>query len=328
MLARQSKIRVLTWDPVCRRSASIAERLGEPLKTIHYLWYRQPWVAPIKYVAQTVATWVWLYRERPAYVMISNPPLFGVLAVYLYCSLFGGAYIVDSHTGVFFERKWTWLSFLNRFLSRRASLTIVTNAFLQQTVAAWGARAVVLEDPMPVLPKAETMYPLDPSCFNVIGIFSFYEDEPVEEMLAVRDLPAHARIYITGNSAQVTPAMREAMSDQLVLTGFLSDSDYMALLQQCDAALVLCTRPHTLLCGAYEAVAAGKPVLTSESDAMRAYFSQGTVFIDNTTTGIEQGIRDVLQQHLELSQEVIELQSILERQWQERFAQCLSELDD
>lgn len=326
MTEERKSIRVLTWDPVCRRSESLADRLGEHLKTIHYLWYRRPWIAPIKYVAQGMVTLAWLRRERPSYILISNPPLFSVLTVYLYCKLYGGHYIMDSHTGVFFEAKWAWLGSLNRFLSRRAALTIVTNAFLQRQVESWGAPAFVLEDPLPVLVPSVTPYPVEPSHFNVIGIFSFYEDEPVEEMLAVGDLPENVRIYITGDSSRLKPALKEALSDQIVLTGFLSDEDYVALLWQCHAALVLCTRPHTLLCGAYEAVATGTPLITSESADMRAYFSKGTVFVDNTTASIESGIREAQQRHSELTKQMIELRKELEQQWETHFTQCFARL--
>jgi glycosyltransferase involved in cell wall biosynthesis len=233
---------------------------------------------------------------------------------------------MDSHTGVFFEAKWRWLGFLNRFLSRRASLTIVTNAFLKQQVESWEARAFVLEDPLPVLLPSDTSYVVDPSYFNVIGIFSFYEDEPIEEMLAVRHLPEDVRIYMTGDSSRLKSGLKAGLSDHLVLTGFLSDEDYVALLRQCHAALVLCTRPHTLLCGAYEAVAAGKPLITSESAAMRAYFSKGTVFVDNTTASIETGIREARQRHDELAKHIAELRKELEQQWETRFTQCFAHL--
>lgn len=317
------KVCILTWDPVCRRSVSIAERLGIPLKTIHYLWYRRPWIAPLKYMVQGMVTLRWLCQERPAVTIISNPPLFGVLTVYIYCALWGGCYVVDSHTGVFFERKWRWLGFLNRFLSRHAYFTIVTNAFLQRKVEAWGARALVLEDPLPQLPVPQTCYPLDASGFNIAAIFSFYEDEPVEEMLAVRNLPQDVRLYITGNSARVGKSARAAMSDQLVLTGFLSESDYASLLRQCHAVLVLCTRPHTMLCGAYEAATCGKPLVTSTWPEMQAYFHQGTIFVENTTAGIEKGIQEVYKRRAELSHEMVKLSAELAQQWEAKFAHCV-----
>lgn len=94
-------VAVLTWDPVCQRSVSLAQRLREPLETIHYLGYRRPWMAPIKYPLQAATTWEWLQRRRPAAVMVSNPPPFAAGVVWAYCAPRNIPFIIDAHTGVF-----------------------------------------------------------------------------------------------------------------------------------------------------------------------------------------------------------------------------------
>ena len=316
-------ITILTWDPVCRRSVTLAHALGQPLHTVHYLWYRRPWIAPVKYLAQTVKTYFVLRRERARTVLVSNPPVFAVLAVYCYCRLSGARYVVDAHTGVFFERKWRWLLWLTRFLSRRAVLTIVTNAHLAQVVESWGAAAFVLEDGLPQLQTHGPAFPLDPSTFNVAAVFSFYEDEPIESMLAVSDLPPSVRIYITGDSRAWT-SQAAAISAQMTLTGFLSEHDYASLLQQCDAVIVLCTRPHTMLCGAYEAAAAGKPLVTSDWPEMRAYFNQGTIFVGNSTRSIEDAIRLAYGKRQDLAREMCVLRDALQGAWREKLATCVA----
>src|SRR5262245_51952465 len=240
-------IHVLTWDPVCQRSASIAEQLGKPLETIHYLWYRRPWVAPLKYPLQAVMTWRSLFRRRPGVVMVSNPPPFAAWSAWVYCALTGSKLVVDAHTGVFLEPKWRPFLPLNRFLMRRATLTIVTNEALRKTVAYWGARAFVLPDPLPTPAHAPGWFPVDAGRFNVAAVFSFYEDEPIEEMLTLR-LPPGIRVYVTGDDRRVPQRLRAQLSPQVTLCGFLPRAEYDALLASCDAVLVLCTRPHTLLC--------------------------------------------------------------------------------
>jgi glycosyltransferase involved in cell wall biosynthesis len=319
-------ITVLTWDPVCRRSVSLARQLGRPLHTVHYLWYRRPWIAPIKYVAQTIKTFFVLRRERPEVVLISNPPPFSVLAVYAYCRLFGGRYVMDSHTGVFFEAKWRWLGFLNRFLSRRALFTIVTNDHLKSLVESWGAAAFVLEDALPDLAATGGSAQVDRSKFNVAAIFSFYEDEPIEEMLAVSDLPPDVHVYVTGDHSRVPGRITGGISDQVTLTGFLRDEDYAALLHQCDAVVVLCTRPHTMLCGAYEAATAGKPLATSDWPEMRAYFRRGTVFVDNSTASIEHAIRTLQQNREEFTREMRTLRGELQTAWDTKFLECVARM--
>lgn len=326
MMNRSSTpITVLTWDPVCRRSATLASQLGQPLHTIHYLWYRRPWIAPIKYVAQTIKTFVVLRRERAKIVLVSNPPPFSVLAVYVYCRIFGARYVMDSHTGAFFEPKWTWLMWLHRFLARRAALTLVTNAHLKGMVEAWGARAFVLEDALPEFRRTgPPKIALDAAAFKIAAIFSFYEDEPIEEMLAVRDLPPDVRIYVTGDSSGVKSDRVARLSPQVTLTGFLSEADYASLLQECDAVIVLCTRPHTMLCGAYEAAAAGKPLITSNWPEMKSYFAKGTVFVDNSTASIEEACRLVRERRVALTREMDGLRVELQEDWKQKFAVCVA----
>lgn len=320
------RIEVLTWDPVCQRSVSIAEQLGKPLHTVHYLAYRKPAVAPIKYPLQFAKTLQLLRRLAPAVTMVSNPPPFAALTAWMHHRAHGGRFVLDAHTGVFLEPKWKPFAPLNRFLMRRAALTLVTNEGLCDVVRAWGGRPFVLPDPLPRLSHATAPFPFEPGRFNISAVFSFYEDEPVDEFLAVRRLPPDMRIFVTGNSARVARTAREALPPAIQLTGFLSRDRYDALIGQCDAVLVLCTRPHTMLCGAYEAAAAGKPLITSESAAMRSEFRLGTIFVENTTRSIEDGLREMRDRHAALAREMRDLVEGMRVSWRQRFDACLGAL--
>jgi len=320
-------LELLTWDPVCQRSVSFAERLGQPLHTVHYLSYRRPAIAPIKYVLQFVKTLRLLRSLRPAMTLVSNPPPFAALTAWLHHKIHGGHFAIDAHTGVFLEPKWRAFAPLNRFLIRRAAATIVTNEGLRDTISEWGGAPFVLPDRLPSLSTGGE-FCFEPDTFNVAAIFSFYEDEPVAELLALRDLPAAMRIHVTGNSSRVPKRVKASLSPQMHLTGFLPRDKYDALVRGCDAVMVLCTRPHTMLCGAYEAAAAGKPLVTSESVAMRGEFTQGTIFVENTVAGITRGLAEVYARHELLTREMTELAAIMSVNWERRFAQCRSLLGD
>ena len=54
-----------------------------------------------------------------------------------------------------------------------------------------------------------------------------------------------------------------AKPDNVRLTGFLPDSDYVGLILASDAVIALTTMDHTMQRGAYEAVYLGRPVITS-----------------------------------------------------------------
>ncbi len=315
------RLELLTWDPVCQRSTSFAERLQQPLHTIHYLAYRRPIVAPIKYPAQFVSTLRLLRKLRPDVTVVSNPPPFAALTAWMHHRAYGGTFVVDAHTGVFLEPKWKAFAPLNKFLMRRAAMTLVTNDGLSETVRRWGGRPFILPDPLPRLDARGTRFPFATGRFNVAAIFSFYEDEPIDELLAIRDFPEDMEIFVTGDSSKVGARARERLSPRMHLTGFLDRRSYDALLQQCDAALVLCTRPHTMLCGAYEAASTERPLLTSQSAAMGAVFTKGTVFVENTTRDIERGLREIHRRRHELTLEMHQLRAELHDDWNRRFAQ-------
>lgn len=317
---------LLSWDPVCQRSDSISAETGVPLRTIHYLFYRRPWIAPLKYLLQAAATFAWLARRRPALVVVTSPPPFAALVVRAWCALSGARYAIDAHTGIFLEPKWRPFLPLSRALSRGAVLTIVTNDALRETVESWGARGFVLPDPLPDPPPERERFPLDPSKVNVAAVFSFYEDEPVDEMLSVANLPADMHVWVTGDSSRVSERQRAALSPQVTLTGFLPRARYDSLLSRCDAVIALCTRPHTLLCGAYEAVAAHKPLVTSESKAMRHHFRKGVVWTGNSTTEIESALREVAARRSELAAEMSEADREMRGDWQRTCERLLDEL--
>lgn len=317
---------LLSWDPVCQRSDSISAETGVPLETIHYLLYRRPWIAPLKYVLQAAATLAWLARRRPGLVVVTSPPPFAALVVRAWCAISGARYAIDAHTGIFLEPKWRPFLPLSRWLSRGAATTIVTNDALRETVESWGARGFVLPDPLPDLPPERERFPLDESKTNVAAVFSFYEDEPVDEMLAVAKLPPDMHVWVTGDSSRVPERRRAALSPQVTLTGFLSRAAYDSLLTRCDAVVVLCTRPHTLLCGAYEAVAAHKPLVTSESEAMRHHFRKGVVWTGNSTGEIEAALHEVVARRDELAAEMSEADREMRLDWQRTCDRLLDEL--
>ena len=138
------KVSFITWYPSCRRSDAIAAALGGPSHLIHYLGFKQPRYAALKYVAQTAVTWRRLWRDRSRCVLVASPPVVAALIVWLFCAVFRRQLVIDAHTGVFDDPRWTWALPLSRFLARRAVATIVTSEHLAREVERWGGRALVI----------------------------------------------------------------------------------------------------------------------------------------------------------------------------------------
>jgi glycosyltransferase involved in cell wall biosynthesis len=292
------KVTFITWYPSCRRSDALAKALGGVSHLIHFLEFKQPVYAPLKYMLQTFSTFRHLWGDKPDLIVVASPPVFAVLAVWLYSRLLSIPYVIDAHTGVFDDPRWRWLLSLSRFLSRQAVATVVTNAFLKQQVENWGARAVVIGD-VPIEFPAVRPANLG-SGFDVVVINTFSQDEPLDEiLLAARKLP-EIRFHITGNSRHARTKWCEPLPSNAHFTGWLSDEEYAALLLAADVVMSLTTHDHTMQRGGYEAMAIEKPLITSNWALLQETFYCGTIHVANKADEIASAIMYVLAERSKL----------------------------
>ena len=293
------KITFITWYPSCRRSDALAANLGGASHLIHYMKFKQPLYAPLKYIAQTIATWWRLWKEKPEIVLVASPPVFAVLAVWLYCLTHSRCrYIVDAHTGVFDDRRWIWLLRLSRYLSRDAVATIVTNSHLQNKVHGWQAKAIVIGDVPVEFPEVE---PLELGAGNHLAVINtFSQDEPLEEVLRAAEKLSDIHMHITGNLKHSRTHLPKSIPDNVRFTGWLSDQDYAALLKSVDVVICLTTHDHTMQRGAYEAMVLEKPLITSDWNVLRETFYRGTIHVDNTAEEIVSAVRQAMKNQTEM----------------------------
>ena len=289
----------ITWYPSCRRSDTLAKALGGVSHLIHYLDYKRPVHAPLRYVLNTLATFFYLCRDKSQVILVASPPVFAVLAVWLYARVFGRRYVIDAHTGVFDDPRWTWLLPVSRFLARQAVATIVTNDFLKQQVENWGAKAVVIGD-VPVEFHIEASAKLGPG-FHVVVVNTFSQDEPLDEILLAAEKLLDVRFHITGDPRHARMTWSESSPANVRFTGWLPDQEYAALLDAADVVISLTTHDHTMQRGGYEAMALEKPLITSNWPVLRETFSAGTIHVENTAAAIGAAIACVRRDQLRLT---------------------------
>jgi len=282
----------ITWYPYCRRSDALAEALGGSSHLLHYLRFKQPIYAPFKYVAQTLATLRALRRERPRWILVAVPPVFAALPVLLYARRYGCRVAIDAHTGIFDDRRWTWLMPLTRFVFRRADSVIVTNAHLQEVVESWGARSVIIGD-VPVR-FTEGVGPPPCDAPRVVVINTFSDDEPIAEVVEAARQCADTRFFVTGDLRSASKRLLASVPPNLSFTDFLPEEEYAGLLRSAEVVVVLTTHDHTMQRGGYEAVALAKPLVTSDWGLLRETFSRGTVHVDNSASAIARGVSEAL----------------------------------
>jgi glycosyltransferase involved in cell wall biosynthesis len=311
----------VAWHPHSRRGQLFADAFDMPLYKIHAIGRR--WIhAPFKYPIQAWRTWQLLNRKCPRMVFVQNPPIFAAVVVYLYCRRHRARFIIDSHTGALLLSLWRWSLPLHGFLSRQAVTTIVTNEHLRRMVEGWGAHATIVAD-IPTEFPAGNPFPLD-GRFTVVVINTFSPDEPVGEVLDAAAALPDVGFYVTGDPVRARRAWLEHAPSNVHFTGFLLDPDYFGLLRAAQAVLVLTTDNHTMQRGACEALSLGKPIITSNWPLLREYFNKGTIYVDNTSRGIQVAVRQMQAQQGKLAQEILDLRQERSHEWEAKREEIIT----
>ncbi|MDB5103906.1 MAG: hypothetical protein JWP91_1595 [Fibrobacteres bacterium] len=286
----------IAWESQ-RRSLNLAKRLGARL--LLCLDEDRGWKRYPLSIRKTLAE---LSAQRGKTVVAQNPSMILAALACLVKRAYGYSLVVDRHSnfahlagaGAGLRRRLSDL--LSDYTLRNADLTIVTNEELRRHVERAGGKGFVLPDPFPDLrahwdgrfpePRPEG------APKEILFVSSWAFDEPIEQAIeACRRLQGEVIVRITG---KVKPAYARMLRDapaNFIPTGFLSDRDYFALMAGSDAVMAVTTRAATLVCGGYEGVVMGKPLILGDSAALRAYFDSGCVYTDGSADDLEARLR-------------------------------------
>jgi glycosyltransferase involved in cell wall biosynthesis len=309
----------ITWEEQ-RRTETLSEALGIELIRLdaprRYLW---------KVLKLSVGTLMAIARRRPRCVIVQNPSMALAGLTALIRPIFRYRLIVDRHSNFKFPTmdnpalKYRVFHWLSRMTIRAADLTIVTNDFLARTVDSWGGRSFILEDKLPDLHLAQPEELSDEQ--SLLYVASFSADEPVEAVIdAARQLEGEATLYISGNPARLDPGIRASLPPNVHLTGFLPEAHFQSLMASVDVVIGLTRQDHTLLCCAYEAVSLGKPLVLSDTMALRRYFRRGAVYTGHQPEQLAEAFRSALRERDLLAEQAQGLAVSLEKEWQPRFS--------
>ncbi|RMD94447.1 MAG: glycosyltransferase, partial [Calditrichaeota bacterium] len=257
-------------------------------------------------------------------VFVMTPPVFAVLSVLPYCLLRRVPFVMDAHTAAFLHPRWKHWQWLQRWLSRRAATTIVTNEHLANLVRQGGGHATIVRD-VPVEYPPAPPFPLNGK-FAIAAVCSFNYDEPVEEIFKAAEKLENVEFYVTGNTRDLSPEIAARAPGNVRFTGFLPDPDYGSLLKTAQAVLTLTTRDHTMLRGAYEAIYLGTPVIISDWPILREAFPRGAVYVDNTMESIVRAVREMAANQAKLQQQALALRKQKLAEWKKTKAAILQRI--
>ena len=270
-----------------------------------------------------------ILQEKPKYVFAQNPSV--VLAA-LVCFLKKSCkftVIIDRHTNFKLNQrnsnKFKFLIFrcLSNYSLSKADHTIVTNKYLKLLIRNRSRSSSVLPDKIPIL-KPSGDFGIRPfkSKLTAFFICTFADDEPYRELFAAfRDFPEIC-LEVTGNyGGALDYSEIENLPSNVKLLGFVSNRCYIDHLFNCDFTIILTNQEFTLNCGAYESLAARKPMLLSDTKTIRSYFTFGANYIESDSLeGVRAGVRSIKSELALRENEITDQLPLMEFAWEEMFA--------
>lgn len=280
----------MAWTAIAGRAGEIAAALGGEGAVFFSLGNAPGWAKPLRYLVSLVQTAGYLARRRPRAVIATNPPIFPGLLALAYGRLAGAPVLLDSHPGGFGlqgDRVSARLAPLHRWLVPRVAAVLVTEDTLAQQVRDWGGTPAVVHEAPPAW--APTPPPPLTAPFRVLFVCIFKPDEPVEAVVeAARRVPGLA-LRVTGDIRKAPPGLVATAPGNVEWTGFLGPEDYRRALAQAHVVLALTTEPASVVRAGYEAVWAGRPLVVSDSPALREAFPEA-IHVANDAAGIAAGL--------------------------------------
>jgi len=310
----------IAWNTQ-RRNETLSEKLGA-----EFVEFKSTATNVIRYPFLSFSTLLLILSKKPKILFAQNPSLVLAALVSFVGKVSNVRIVIDAHNaGIFpLEGRVNVINKLALIVNRQADVVIVSNENLKKYLEDRGAVSVAVPDPIPLI-KNDNSYKVDKAKFNVVYVCSWSSDEPYLEVIqAAEFLDESFRIYITGKGGKDPKLVKDSVKDKVSLTGYLTKEEYESLLCSCDAIMVLTERENCLVCGAYEGVAAEKPLILSDKVMLRSYFDKGSVYTQNLSKEIAGAIVSVKKEYQRHCLDIVRLKV----QCKNVFMKKLNELDN
>ena len=295
-----------------RRTQGLCEAFELPLYIV-----QSRFTGPLRWIELALKTLRLLVKARPGTLFVQNPSLALTTLVLTCRPVFGYFLVVDAHNeGVRpFDRPYGFVRWLTRRILRSANLTIVTNDALAKDVSDAGGRSITLPDRLPVIPDTGPDTPPRYTTPDVAVVATFRKDEPIDAIMTAASNMPDVRFAMSGPAAQYRGA-HDSIPANVELTGFLPEPEYWRLLDESAVVCDLTLKPDCLVCGAYEALAAEKPMVLSDNPATRDIFAPAAVLTGSKPAEIESAIRRALSDRERLEAGAQALKESFRQRWQ------------
>lgn len=243
-----------------------------------------------RYLSSMFETVKLILRIRPGLVFAPNPSVVLAVMTLMLRPFFGYRFAIDAHYGgiVAYNGNRIFQSVLD-YCNRKADLVVVTTEAHFNKVQEVGGLPFVCQDPLPeILANGEGIAAEEKKVFFIC---SFDQDEPYKSVFegARLLLDQGFKLHVSGNYRKVAIDPQEF--DWISFLGFVDEESFYRHLFSSEIVVDLTENEDCLVCGAYESVAAGKPMVLSDKAALVEFFSAGAIFTDHRPESIADAVR-------------------------------------
>ncbi len=310
----------IVWRIFQRRSESLARCFDLEIKYYYAAWEeKSKFHKALSYIFKTIYTIRDMVRHKPRIIFIQLPPTPVLYIAALYCHFTKCRLVADCHNAMIYSRWLKWPFALQ--LLRRADAALVHNEDVEQHALQHRLRTITLRDPLPALALNSARTAADIADVGsgdyVMVPWSFSPDEPIDELFQAAESLPEVKFLMTWFAERLPQETRDRVPPNVILTGYLDDSDFNTLFAEASAVLVMTTREGTQPSAASEAIVLGVPLVISDLQTTRRLYEDVPVYIANDGAGIKDGVRTALETRDALQQKILGFKS--------RFAARLGE---
>lgn len=311
----------ITWE-VQQRNRSMARELDIPLYEITERRSRL-----LRYLFCTIRTLRILGTRGHRVWICQNPSI--VLSAIAVCwgRITGHRIVIDAHNAAIENaEKRALLSVIDSWSLRNAAGVIVSNPRLAERAQRLGAQSLVLPDPLPRIDGLPgNPHGSGSGVSNVFVVCTWSDDEPFGAVLRAAQLvPDGVVISISGDSKGREREEMARLPPNVRILGFVDSDEYVDRLSGANVVVDLTSREDCLVCGGYEAVAAGRPLILSDTAALRDHFRHGTVFTRDEPRAIADAIMYALVNQARLTADAKHGRSVMSLEWNDYCSAVLA----
>lgn len=307
----------ISWTSFHGRSQGIADFLGASSRYIR----AEEGPLIIRYAKQWRKTRNLIKRLQPAYIMVMQPPILALLAVKSLPEGRRALVVGDFHSGAFIDPKWRWsLSWAMKLLGKMG-VAIVTNSHLAKVAQKYTRHVIELHDPISIIDKPSSS---QGSKSTVLVPLAYANDEPLKKILEAASMTPEIEWRLTGKAPMW---MRRQAPPNVTFLGYIPNEKYWVEFHNAGAIAALVNRENTMQRAGYEALSAGKALVTSDTSVLRGYFGEAATYTAPSAGAISRAVMLTLRDSAALEKEMRALREIRMRDQRGALSQLAQYLE-